>query len=944
MNSKVKVCSVIFMTIVIYLTMLLLFACDRISEYTVIYIAQAGGSITGTLEQSVRHSKDGTQVIAVPDVGYEFVKWSDGNTEAQRIDFNVTENKVLTAEFRKKTYTITYVAQTGGRITGTLIQNVEYGADGTEVIAVPDVGYEFIGWSDYKLEANRTDTDVMTNKTLTAEFREKICTIKYTAQTGGSISGLSDQNIEYGKNGAHVEAVPQTGYEFVRWSDGSTDARRADRNVTESKTFTAEFRKKTYTLAYVAQIGGRITGTLIQNVEYGANGTEVIAVPDVGYEFIKWSDNATSTSRIDTDVATNKTLTAEFRKKICTIKYTAQPGGSISGICDQKIEYGENGTQVEAVPDIGYEFIKWSDGSTDARRSDCNVTESVILTARFEKKTYTLKYSSGIGGDIEGSVTQSVKYNESGIEVTAKPKSGYAFLGWSDGVKTAERIDCDVISNISVTAYFGFSVEYGVDEKFSGGHIVGENYQVVAEGDNFAPVKAVANVGYVFVGWSDLSLNTDRQDMSAERSLKIFAYFEPIEKTFAYEYGERYGIPFSTSVTIDRHNITDTEFVVPKLQGYSFDGWYAEKECLTKVANKDGRYMLGYYGFTLETDTIYAKWIKDDENSVNTNKVLLVFVNTVDATLYSTPAERDIEVQYKMTGIERELCYQWLKEFNFYLNDWLGDITKFEVDAYYTTITIDSENFTKGLSNGKRSHNLFANKITEIGNLVGQYHNTLTIFGMNDYDYLLHFSDGVSERKNGCVNIEGMLYSYMLNHIPLQDVVEQFRSEILASKPYVSGAISSLMHEFTHTCELNFDGEIMAYHDVLAMSGALHVKQWELTRLYLIGQFGIDGKLNGIPRRYWNHEIEIYIYYGPSSYYEPGSISGKRVGRVNLIGTETDEDNVSICVPYDSNISVEAVPDEGFRFVKWSDGVTTAIRHDKNIIAYFRVEAIFEKI
>lgn len=42
--------------------------------------------------------------------------------------------------------------------------------------------------------------------------------------------------------------------------------------------------------------------------------------------------------------------------------------------------------------------------------------------------------------------------------------------------------------------------------------------------------------------------------------------------------------------------------------------------------------------------------------------------------------------------------------------------------------------------------------------------------------------------------------------------------------------------------------------------------------------------------------------------------------------------------------TVTAIPNEGYAFVKWSDGITTAIRRNVNIIAYIRVEAIFKKI
>ena len=42
--------------------------------------------------------------------------------------------------------------------------------------------------------------------------------------------------------------------------------------------------------------------------------------------------------------------------------------------------------------------------------------------------------------------------------------------------------------------------------------------------------------------------------------------------------------------------------------------------------------------------------------------------------------------------------------------------------------------------------------------------------------------------------------------------------------------------------------------------------------------------------------------------------------------------------------AVTAVAYPGYRFVKWSDGVTTATRQDENITSYFQAWAIFEPI
>ncbi len=70
--------------------------------YDLVYIAGEGGYIDGQAEQQLESGKDGLTVVAVPYDGYEFVKWSDGRTEATRQDINITADISVTAEFKVK--------------------------------------------------------------------------------------------------------------------------------------------------------------------------------------------------------------------------------------------------------------------------------------------------------------------------------------------------------------------------------------------------------------------------------------------------------------------------------------------------------------------------------------------------------------------------------------------------------------------------------------------------------------------------------------------------------------------------------------------------------------------------------------------------------------------------------------------------------------------------
>ena len=170
-----------------------------INTYTLTYTAGGNGSINGITPQTVDHGSDGSPVIAEPDAGYHFVDWSDSSTENPRTDTNVTGDINVTANFAINTYTLTYAAGANGSISGTSPQTVNHGADGTAVTAEPDVGYHFVDWSDSSTDNPRTDTNVTSDISVTANFAINTYTLTYTAGPNGSIDGTSSQTVNHGR-------------------------------------------------------------------------------------------------------------------------------------------------------------------------------------------------------------------------------------------------------------------------------------------------------------------------------------------------------------------------------------------------------------------------------------------------------------------------------------------------------------------------------------------------------------------------------------------------------------------------------------------------------------------------------------------------------------------------------------------------------------------------
>ena len=151
-------------------------------------------------------------------------------------------------------YVLTLGVPTNGTLTATPNGSV---GEGTAVIitATPDEGYKLKTLKAYKTGDESQTVAISENKftmpahdvTVEAEFEAITYTLTYAAGAGGTIQGSATQTVAHGQSGTEVEAKPNEGYKFVKWSDGRTTAKRTDYNVQGNLTVTAEFEKSNTT-------------------------------------------------------------------------------------------------------------------------------------------------------------------------------------------------------------------------------------------------------------------------------------------------------------------------------------------------------------------------------------------------------------------------------------------------------------------------------------------------------------------------------------------------------------------------------------------------------------------------------------------------------------------------------------------------------------------------
>jgi predicted phosphodiesterase len=146
-----------------------------------------------------------------------------------------------------------------------------------------------------------------------------------------------------------------------------------------------------YTVSTLVSEGqGTVTAAPV-NVCRGGSCTIIIS-PDSGYHLVSITDNGTDVLDLVSDntyiinnVNVNHTITVCFSNDTYILTYAAGEHGSISGEPLQMVAPGDSGTEITAVPEDGYYFAGWSDGSTNNPRIDTNVAANISVKAIFIK-------------------------------------------------------------------------------------------------------------------------------------------------------------------------------------------------------------------------------------------------------------------------------------------------------------------------------------------------------------------------------------------------------------------------------------------------------------------------------------------------------------------------------------------------------------------------------
>ena len=386
-------------------------------------------------------------------------------------------------------------------------------AAGTNVVisAIPDDNHAFVKWSDESTAALRTIVMPAENTEYTAYFGYAL-----TVSTADEVTGtaVGSGNFLPGEV-ATISVDPVSGYHFLRWSDGNSDNPRSlvvDGNINITAYFEEDVISSDDHTLYLHTNNSSL-GTVTGAGEY-PEGAEVsiIAEPIGNNIFIRWNDGDTNSSRIITMPGKDTWYAAYF-------------GNITSGeIIEVEGEHPENTTLIQAIPAEGYHFVRWNDNNQDNPRI-VSVDEADSYTAVFEQNTEDFELTVGVNSEERGSVNDVGGVHEpfTHIQLFATPKTGYTFMGWSDGItdnpRTIVMEDSYNLTALFDTQYYTLTLLKEVDAQ--------GNFELSEQGPytygQTVVVTPVGTEGYHFLRWDDyLDDNPRTVIMTEDKTMTAF--------------------------------------------------------------------------------------------------------------------------------------------------------------------------------------------------------------------------------------------------------------------------------------------------------------------------------------------------------------------------------------------------------------------------------------
>ena len=868
-------------------------------------------------------------IQATAETGFHFIQWSDGNGTNPRT-VNMTQDSTFTAIFVPNNSYI--VVEPNDPTMGTTSGTGTYGYNApVTMTATAYSGYHFLKWNDGNTQ-NPRYIAATRDTTFTAIFVSNVSTIT-VMNANPEWGNVGGSGVYYYQNLVSLTATPNYGYHFSQWQDGNTQNPRTI-VINQDSTFTAYFAVNTYSI--VASSNSTTMGSVSGGGTYTyLHEMSLTATPAYGYHFVQWNDQNTDNPRTIT-VTRDSAFTAQFAANSYTI--TAEPNDPTMGSAYGSGTYNFNATAtLTAVAEYGYHFTQWSDGVTDNPRT-ITVQNSATYTAQFEINSYILTVQSS--NPAIGTTSGGGSYNYmTPVNISANPNAGYHFTQWSDGNTDNPRL-VTVTQNATYTAQFAIN-SYAVGVASSNSNMGSVSGSGTYNHNSTATLTATAYYGYHFVQWQDGNTENPRSVVVTDSA----------QFTAQFDYN-------SYLVTANSSNVT----LGSATGGGSYN--YLSQVALTAVA-------VPHYHFTMWNDSI-----EDNPRTIIVTRDTMftahfaidrhtIGVNSADATMGS--ASGSDTVNYN-TAV-------WITataNYGYHFVQWNDGNSSNPRRVVVSQDTVFSASFAPNQYNVTTSvNNTTMGSVTAGGTYT--YLTPLTLTATANYGY--HFtgwSDGVTENPRSftltqdtsftAVFAVNQYYVTLVSNDSTLGTVQGGGEYNYLSQVTITATAAPHSHFvqwsdgnttnprlLTLTCDTSFTAIFEGDQQFLITVSANDTTMGSVggSGTYFIGEtVSITATAN---EHYyfsqWSDGVtsnpRVVTVIGDASYtavFEPVMYTVTVAANDYSMGQVTGGGSYA----YGTVVTIEARAFDDYRFVRWSDGDTAAVRN-VTVMEDLRLEATFER-